>query len=313
MLEDVLRLGPAGRPELVRRARALRHAVGGFTAGWNLSAPERLSARNAQADPGRSAATASDGDPVERNCARAAEACRVLEEAARELGLSPQPPAAARFACYDLERLAALPAGRRGVLETARLYVLLDPAATDRALPALAARVIEAGARLLQVRLKEGTDEARLAILHPIVACAGEAGALVIVNDRADLAVAAGADGVHVGEHDLPPAEARRIIGPDRLLGVTAHSPEEARIGWAAGADYLGYGTVFDSLVKPERRACGPHEVRAVAADAPIPVYAIGGITPANCAGLERIAVGSAIGRAHDPAAATAELLAALQ
>lgn len=313
VIDDVLRLGPDPRPALLRMVRHFRHELGGLAQFWGIDRDELLGARDAAGDPGRAAAAASEGDPLARNCARLTEACRALEEAARELQLAPARPASVRFLAYELERRVAHPSPRRRVLEAATLYVLLDPAATDRPLAELAATVLGAGARLLQVRLKSGSDEERLAALVPIVELAHQHDALVIVNDRADLAVAAGADGAHLGEHDLPLAEGRRVLGPDLLLGATAHSPGEARAGWSRGADYLGYGTVFASQVKPERPPCGPDEVIAVAAESPVPVYAIGGITPANIAALSRVAVGSAIGRADDPAAATGACLAALQ
>jgi thiamine-phosphate pyrophosphorylase len=312
VLEDVWRLTPAPSPALSRFARALRHHVGGLADTWGLERRVLLEARDAQGDPGRAAPPGSTGDAVARNCARLAEACRALEEAGRELGLDPEPPARLRFLAYDVERRAALPSRRAEALEAAKLYVLLDPAATERPLPELADAAAAAGAALFQVRLKRGDDRERVTRITAVIEAVAGRG-LVIVNDRADLAMAAGADGVHVGEHDVSPGEARRIVGPDRIVGATAHSLEEAQTGWSAGADYLGYGTVFASAVKPERPACGVDEVLAVSAESPIPVYAIGGITPGNCAGLERVAVGSAIGRAGDPAAVVAALLAALQ
>jgi thiamine-phosphate pyrophosphorylase len=312
VLEDVWRLAPIPAPALSRFARALRHQLGELPSRWGLERRALLEARDAAGDPGRTATPGSDGDAVARNCARLAEACRALEEAARELQLDPAPPSRIRFLAYDVERRAALPSRRAEALEAATLYVLLDPAATDRPLPELAGAAADAGATLFQVRLKSGDDRERVTRITAVIEAVAGRG-LVIVNDRADLAVAAGADGVHVGEHDVTPGEARRIVGPDRLVGATAHSPEEARDGWAAGADYLGYGTVFDSAVKPERPACGVPAVTAVTAESPIPVYAIGGITPAECAGLERVAVGSAIGRADDPAAVVRAFLAALQ
>jgi thiamine-phosphate pyrophosphorylase len=117
-----------------------------------------------------------------------------------------------------------------------------------------------------------------LAIARAIVAAAAGR-ALVLVNDRADLAALSGADGVHVGDEDLPPADARAVVGPDLLVGRTTRTLEEARAALAAGADHVGFGPIFASRSKA--LAVGPRGIdalRAVAAALPAPVVAIGGI-----------------------------------
>ncbi len=140
-----------------------------------------------------------------------------------------------------------------------------------------------------------------------------ETGALFVVNDRADLAVAADADGVHVGQDDLPVKEARAIVGPRRLVGVSTHSLEQARQAVLDGADYLGVGPVFASGTKPFDSLAGLDFVREVAAEISLPWFAIGGINADNVAavieaGAQRIAVSQAILSAEDPAAAAAKL-----
>jgi thiamine-phosphate pyrophosphorylase len=320
VLEDVWRLGDGSA--LAAAVRRLRHAVAALPARLGVGAAELLAARDVAGDPGAAAPALDAGsDALARNFARATEALRVLEEAARAIGAPDAgAPAEVRFALYGLEKTGAGQDPRRARLLAARLCVLVDPATTARPLPALAAAVAAAGAPLLQVRCKEGTDRARLALAAAVVAAARPHGALVVVNDRADLAAAAGADGVHVGLDDLAPAEARAIVGGHRLVGATAHDADEAAVAVRAPGrpDYLGYGTIFPSTVKPGRAACGPEAAAAVARACPVPVFAIGGITPGNvaacrAAGLERVAVGAGVGRAADPAAAVRALLAALQ
>jgi len=320
VVEDVARLGRPVCAAEAERLRGLRHAVAGLPVGWGIDAAALHGARDVAADPGAAAASASGADDPEvvgRNLARAAEALRALEEAARALALDPAPAAALRFAVYDVE-VALRPSRRHTRLQAARLCVLVDAAASDRALPELASAVAAAGAPMIQLRSKGLVDGAWVALAREVVAAATPHQTLVIVNDRPDIARVVGADGVHLGREDLSVADARVVVGGELLIGATAHDAAQATAAEAAGADYLGCGTVFASTVKPERPACGPAAVAAIAAARAIPVFAIGGITPANlpacrAAGVERVAVASAVGRAPDPAAVVAQILAALQ
>jgi len=159
------------------------------------------------------------------------------------------------------------------------LYVIVggpDPVAQ-------AAAAVSGGARVVQVRMKAAPAGDVLAVAREVVArSAGRA--LVIVNDRADLALLSGADGVHLGDEDLPVAEARRLVGPDLLVGRTTRTLEEARAALAQGADHVGFGPVFGSRSKSVAVAPrGVDAVRAVAAGIAAPLVAIGGI------GLETI------------------------
>ncbi len=139
------------------------------------------------------------------------------------------------------------------------------------------------------------------------------AGTLFIVNDRPDLAVLADADGVHLGQDDLPVSAARRIVGSRALIGVSTHTIEQARQAVNDGADYLGVGPVFPSKTKEFEEFAGLDFVRQVAAEIRIPWYPIGGISLENlaevqAAGATRVAVSSAVCGADDPAAAAREL-----
>jgi thiamine-phosphate diphosphorylase len=141
-----------------------------------------------------------------------------------------------------------------------------------------------------------------------------EAGALFIVNDRADLALAAGADGLHVGQHDLPARRARGILRPGMILGVSTHDPEQARRAVADGADYVAVGSIYPTSTKAGFQLVGPELICRVRPDVPVPLVGIGGITVDNAgavlaAGADAVAVISALCAASDPRAATQTFL----
>jgi thiamine-phosphate pyrophosphorylase len=184
---------------------------------------------------------------------------------------------------------------------------------------ARAAAAVDGGARVVQVRMKRTPAGLVLDVARRIVELAHGRAALVLVNDRPDVAVLAGADGVHLGDEDLPPAEARAIVGPDLLVGRTCRSAKDALAALGEGADHLGYGPVFASLTKP--LAVGPFGLAALAevcAAVPAPVVAISGITLANIADVGRAGAAAAavIGDlfdAGDPRARATALAAAFE
>jgi thiamine-phosphate pyrophosphorylase len=174
---------------------------------------------------------------------------------------------------------------------------------------------IEGGATAIQLRAPELDDDALLPLAREVAATCRDAGVLCIVNDRIDVAVAASAHGVHVGQDDEPEA-ARTALGPDRVLGISVRDPGQARAAVAAGADYLGV-TVWSTATKPEADAGGTDGLSAVAAASPLPVVGIGGIDATNAAeviraGAAGVAVISAVAAAPDPARATGELRSAV-
>jgi thiamine-phosphate pyrophosphorylase len=199
-----------------------------------------------------------------------------------------------------------------------RLYAIVDPLDTGRPATELAAAYLTGGARLLQLRLKAATARELLATAEAIRPLAHAAGAIFLVNDRPDVARAAGADGVHLGQDDLPVAAARAIVGASGWIGVSTHDLDEARAAEAAGADYIGVGPVFETSSK--EKALTPRGValvRAVRAAVRCPIVAIGGITPATApavldAGADAVAMIAALARAADPAAAVADAVRAL-
>ncbi len=159
---------------------------------------------------------------------------------------------------------------------------------------ARAEAAVEGGAAVVQVRMKRAPAGAVLEAARRIVALAAGR-ALVLVNDRPDLALLAGADGVHLGEEDLPVPEARRLLGEAFLVGRTARSLEAAQAALAAGADHVGYGPVFPSLTKPlDVPPRGLEALAATCAALPAPVVAISGITLENVAAVARAGAAAA-------------------
>ena len=160
-------------------------------------------------------------------------------------------------------------------------YAMVDTAGGHEPV-ALAQILLDAGARIIQLRLKDASSRVFLASAREIAARCRQRGALLIVNDRADIAKLADADGVHVGQDDLPLEAARAIVGPDRIVGVSTHSIEQARAAEAGGADYIGFGAIYSGGLKNVANAQGLERLRAIRAAVRIPIVAIGGITEAS-------------------------------
>jgi thiamine-phosphate pyrophosphorylase len=195
-------------------------------------------------------------------------------------------------------------------LAAARLYLVCG--ARDDAFVAAALR---GGVDLLQLRIKSGSDEELLSAARRYARICADHGVLFILNDRPDLVAAAGADGVHVGQDDVAVARARELVGPERLVGLSTHTP--AQVDAATGVDYIGVGPVHATPTKPGRPAVGLELVRYAAVHARVPFFAIGGIDASNvgsvtAAGAGRVAVVRALTESADPESAAQELRAAL-
>ena len=181
----------------------------------------------------------------------------------------------------------------------------------------IVAAAIDGGVDAVQLREKDTDIETRYELGRELRELTTEAGVDLIVNDRVDLAHAIGADGVHLGQSDLPVSAAREILGPEATIGASVSTVSEARLAAITGADYLGVGAVFGTDSKADAEsaddALGLDELAEIAAAVKIPVVAIGGVTPDNAAstieaGAGAGAVISAITTADDPAAATRQL-----
>jgi thiamine-phosphate diphosphorylase len=196
-----------------------------------------------------------------------------------------------------------------------RVYFIVDPLDTGRDPVALARAMLAGGARLLQLRLKRIGTGTLLATAEAVRELTAAAGACLIVNDRVDVALAAGADGVHLGQDDLPVAVARALIGPSRWIGVSTHSEEQLATAAGCGADYLSLGPIFATTSKVDvDPVIGCVRLRNARPRVREPLVAIGGITAATIrdvldAGADAVSVIAAVIRAPDVERAAAELL----
>ncbi|HUF52154.1 MAG TPA: thiamine phosphate synthase [Dehalococcoidia bacterium] len=197
------------------------------------------------------------------------------------------------------------------------LYVIIDPAiAAGRDVIFIAREAIAGGASMLQWRDKMREKGLQVLEVEALVALCREAGVPLIINDDADLALATGADGVHVGQRDLPVAAVRRIVPAGWTIGVSTNNVSEARVAEADGASYVSVGNLFGTSSKDDTRPATLETLSAVKAAVGVPVCAIGGINHSNIAdvvasGADIVSVISAVAAADDPRAASARLAAA--
>jgi thiamine-phosphate pyrophosphorylase len=286
--------------------KAMRHEV---RRGAEALAQGALGHRDSVRDVARGSATASELargsiEAVARaNFARAEEALRVLEEFGKLIDQSESRRfKSLRFSLYAIERgfFAEKPAAVR-LPSSPFLYAIIDRSVVDRTGVAPAAEaLVSAGVGMIQYRAKMVGEADKRRDVVAILEAARSASIPVLVNDDVDLADETGADGVHLGAEDMPPGEARSIMGPGRIIGVTVTSLDElARLPIDA-VDYIGIGPVFPSPTKPEAKAVGVEFVRSVRARTQLPLVAIGGIAAANAievidAGADAIAAVSAV------------------
>ena len=197
-----------------------------------------------------------------------------------------------------------------------RLYAVTDRswAPDTEGLLKQVEEAVAGGVTMVQLREKHLEDDAFLAEAEQFVALCRRCGVLSIINDNVEIAVKTGADGVHVGQGDLEAGRVRAMLGPDKIIGVSAHNVEEALVAQAAGADYLGVGAAFATGTKAEAKPIPREMFRSITDTVSIPVAAIGGISRENIlelqnCGLDGVAVVSAIFAQRDVKAAAAELL----
>lgn len=208
---------------------------------------------------------------------------------------------------------------RRERLRAAGVYLVTEEALSDgRTSAEIVAAALAAGIRMVQVREKLGTARRGLEIAAALRGATREHEALLLVNDRLDLALAVDADGVHLGQDDMPIATARAILGPDALIGLSITDPTQLEALDVRAADYLGVGAVFPTGSKADARYTGLELLAAARAAVDVPIVAIGGITLQNAAaavraGADVVAVISAIAAAPDPGLAARQLLEAVE
>ncbi|PZO22336.1 MAG: thiamine phosphate synthase [Leptolyngbya foveolarum] len=257
---------------------------------------------------------------LQANFARVQEALRVLEEYGKLYNL--EMSAACKQMRYQLytidsqildpmvnsESTTAQPAEnsaqRWQQLTRARTYLVTSPVPNFLEVVESA---LKGGIAIVQYREKTAADDERLAMAKQMRSLCHRYGALFIVNDRIDIAAAADADGVHLGQHDLPMEVARRILGPDKIVGRSTTNSQELQQALAEKADYIGVGPVHETPTKPGKAASGNEYVRYAAEHATMPWFTIGGLNadnlePTLAAGATRVAVVRALMQADDPA-----------
>jgi thiamine-phosphate pyrophosphorylase len=242
------------------------------------------------------------------NLKRLQESLRSLEEFGKVLSADfAREVEAIRYESYTLEAAVARRTGIAAKLADAKLYLLLTGSKCAASLDWTVSEAAAGGADVIQLREKELPDRELVERAVKMRKWTRAAGVLFIVNDRPDIARLADADGVHLGQDDLSVAAARRIVGPDTLIGVSTHDMAQVRRAVLDGADYLGVGPVFPSGTKAFDHFPGLEFVRDATAETSMPAFALGGITLANvgdvrAAGAARVAVSAAIATADGPA-----------
>ncbi|MBF0385235.1 MAG: thiamine phosphate synthase [Candidatus Omnitrophica bacterium] len=199
----------------------------------------------------------------------------------------------------------ALMTSRRKSLEDCKLYLILDRSVNSyKELFEIAEAAVGSGVDILQLRDKSGEAKFILEGAKHIAAICRDK-AYFILNDRIDIAYAAGADGVHLGQDDLPIDAARKILPGNSIIGLSCQTLQQAKEAQSKGADYIGFGSVFKTLTKPQRDPMDLGLLRSVYKEINIPVFAIGGIDLSNVGllteiGVKRVAVCRAVGLADD-------------
>ncbi|MCO6459074.1 MAG: thiamine phosphate synthase [Pirellulaceae bacterium] len=296
--------------------KQLRHDLQTVLAPWSA---ELLLARDTMGDVGTRLTTAQEyqrstlRDVAQANLNRVEQSLRCLEEYAKLL----QAERAAqleslRYRVYTLAQM--LHATDRGLtrLQATRLYVLLDGGSDQESFERLLAAILPS-VDMIQLRDKRLDDRQLLERARAARSLTQAAGVLLVLNDRPDLALLAAADGVHLGQEDLPVRDVRRLVGTDLLLGVSTHTMQQARQAVVDGADYLGCGPTFPSRTKRFDQFPGLEFLRSVHLEIRLPAFAIGGVEPDNvpqvlAAGLPRVAVSGCVQRAPDPASVARHL-----
>lgn len=251
---------------------------------------------------------------LQANFCRIQEALRVLEEYGKID--SPEMAAACKQMRYQVYGLESQLTGNHRHQKLGRSLLYLVTSASDRLFYVVEA-ALQGGLTLVQYRDKTTDDLVRLQTAEKLCHLCHRYDALFLVNDRVDLALAVGADGVHLGQQDMPVATARQLLGSQRIIGRSTTNPDEMQRAIQEGADYIGVGPVYETPTKAGKAAAGLEYVRYAATHAPLPWFAIGGINGDNVndvlqSGAERVAIVRAIMDADQPMLATQYFVAQL-
>jgi len=311
---------------LSRELKELRHHF--VATCLKLNQQNLLDSRNTLGDVGTSISTKAEGirqtpvDVLKANLKRLQEALRTMEEWSKSISQETAKEVSPhfeqiRYQSYQLEKVVLKVISSRERLQDASLYLLVTEELCHHGSGPAVREALQAGVKIVQLREKNCDDGRLIEQARRIRDWTREAGALFIMNDRPDIAVAVDADGVHVGQDDFPVDQARRIVGTNKLVGLSTHNIEQARDAVKMGVDYIGVGPTFPTTTKEFHDYAGLDYVRQVAEEITLPWYPIGGVNQKNvtelvAAGASRCAVSSAICSAEKPYEATEQLLAAL-
>jgi len=326
--EDYCRYG-LNEKRWSERLKSIRRAISEIL-GVHFTSRELTESRNVGQDPlhpdsvadsARPAYSENGRDVAHRGLKRAQEALRVLEEFLR----ASKPDASAQFAqhrytLYEAEQWLLTAGETAAVIQAASVYVLLTSAFCKKGFLQTAEGALKGGARLLQLREKEKTaDNSLIAQARDLLTLCRNYGGVLICNDRVDVALATGMPGVHLGQQDMTLEEARRVSGERLILGRSTHSVVQAKAAVEVEkADYIAIGSIYETSTKQGRILAGIQLAEQVSAlNLPVPVFAIGGITPERipelkAAGVRRVAVSKTIIAQDDPESATKRLLDAM-
>jgi len=306
---------------LTRQLKNMRHKLVNID---DEMQKQLLQARDAAGDVG-SSMDAADEDKsrdvsatIIANARRVQESLRVMEEIAKTpgLGLDSEEYRKARFELYTIEKTLLFRILRQEKIQKlAGLYVVIDTEwLKGRSHIKITERAIAGGAKVIQLRCKERSAREFLSIAMDLKKVCSEKDILFIVNDSLEVALAAGADGLHVGQDDLPAAVARKLLPIDMVLGCSVSTVDEAKKALADGADYLGVGAIFSTATKESAGVVGTARIKEIKKSVNLPMVAIGGINKDNLkevikAGADAAAVISAVLGAEDVEKATRQLV----
>jgi len=323
LLEDVARL-MLDDAELTQQLKTMRHEIVRGDRAFNQ---QLVQSRNSEYDVGID--TEAPGEAKERelpimvvaNARRVQESLRILEELAKTPAtpqLDPQKFKQARFALYTIEQKMLSKLLRRDKAgQLSGLYAVVDSDALGgRRHLEVAEELIRGGAKIVQFRDKSRDKSERLSITQGLRDLCSKHGVLFIVNDYIGLALATDADGLHLGQKDLPVSVGRRLLAIDKIIGCSVHTVEQAKAAEADGADYLAVGSIYPTSSKEGAVVVGLEGLRQIKQAVSLPLVAIGGINKDNAAevlaaGADAVAVISAILKAKDIKEATRKIIAA--
>ena len=309
VVEDFTRM-MLGDRHLTLRLKQLRHQLTGVIS--ELDPHCLIAARDTAGDIGTEIGLPSEyrrestSGLVQANLSRVQQALRTIEEYSKSINPRiAQIVEQLRYQSYTLEKAILTTVLSTNILKSAQLYVIVDGGPTDVEFGQQIRQLVAAQVDLIQLRDKSLSDRELLSRAAVLSSELSGSSTRWIMNDRADLASAGRADGVHLGQDDISVGDARRILGPAKLIGVSTHSIDQARQAVVDGANYIGVGPVFSSRTKTFDVHVGLALVAEVASEISLPAFAIGGIDENNIAsirdaGMNRVAIASAITKSAD-------------